>query len=150
MASPTSAKMLAGLILVSMLLSVAQGCKEKPKPHKPHKPHKPKPTLPPPRPPPPPPPPVVRIRALLVVGGTGKNNMSVSTVEMLPLDDPINSGCKSVASLPNKLDRAVGANFFPFYPISQSRCECFVPPWSTSKTRTNAVARANMAFLMKL
>ena len=59
--------------------------------------------------------------ALLVVGGTGKNNMSVSTVEMLPLDDPINSGCKSVASLPNKLDRAVGANFFPFYPISQSR-----------------------------
>ena len=50
---------------VSMLLSVAQGCKEKPKPlkpYKPHKPHKPKPTLPPPRPPPPPPPPVVRIR----------------------------------------------------------------------------------------
>ena len=59
--------------------------------------------------------------ALLVVGGTGKNNMSVSTVEMLPLDDPINSGCKSVASLPNALDRAIGANFFPFYPISQSR-----------------------------
>ena len=54
-----------------------------------------------------------------MVGGTKGDNTSVNTVEMLPLDAPINSGCRSVASLPQNLDRAIGANFFPFWGVNQ-------------------------------
>ena len=68
----------------------------------------------------------------MVVGGTRGDNSSTNTVEMLPLDDPVNSRCKSPASLPNNIDRAVGVNFFPFWDV-KARCECIVPPYYHGK-----------------